>query len=236
MLRIYTLCLAGIIGLGLGAAGCSGSSHPPAGNFELHWNAGATCAAAGATDIYLYLVDTRNNYGYQEHFACPAYQGTSEPLPPDDYTARVQVTDASGTLLDELIFPDVYPIYAGSVTRLLPDVDLVAQTTVIQPPAGTFGLRWSLAWTTGGGTTCSAAGAATVDLDLQDTRGYSYHDTFACSDYQDTSRPLSPDDYTVAVRAYDANDVLLSEWVGPSTYHIYAGSVTQLPDVVLQVQ
>jgi len=28
MLRIYTLCLAGIIGLGLGTAGCSGSSHP----------------------------------------------------------------------------------------------------------------------------------------------------------------------------------------------------------------
>jgi hypothetical protein len=134
MLRMYTLCLAGIIGLGLGAAGCSGSSHPT-GTFELHWNAGVTCSAAGATDIYLYLVDTRNNYGYQEHFACPDYQGMSEPLPPDDYTVKVQVTDASGTVLDEWIFPDVYPIYAGSVTRL-PDVDLVAQPTTIHPPRG----------------------------------------------------------------------------------------------------
>jgi len=236
MLRMYTLCLAGIIGLGLGTAGCSGSSHPPAGKFELHWTAGATCPAAGATDIYLYLVDVRDNYGYQEHFACPAYQGTSEPLPPDDYTASVQVTDASGTLLDELSFPDVYPIYAGSVTRL-PDVDLLAQPTVVQPTTGTFAVRWSLALTTGGAATCSGAGAATVDLDLLDTAGNSYHDTFTCSDYQDTSEALPPGDYTVAVRAYDANDVLVSEWVSsPSAYRINAGSVTQLPDVVLQVQ
>jgi hypothetical protein len=234
---MYTLCLAGIIGLGLGAAGCSGSSHPPTGNFELHWNAGATCAAAGATDIYLYLVDVRDNYGYQEHFRCLDYQGTSEALPPDDYTARVQVTDASGTLLDELSFPDVYPIYAGRVTRLLPDVDLLAQPAVIQPTTGTFGLRWSLAWTTGGGTTCSAVGATTVDLDLAAVgSGGEYHYTFTCSDYQDTSDPLPPDDYTVAVRAYDASGVSLSEWVAPSTYHIYAGSVTQLPNVVLLVK
>jgi len=90
--------------------------------------------------------------------------------------------------------------------------------------------------TTGGAATCSGAGAATVDLDLLDTAGNSYHDTFTCSDYQDTSEPLPPGDYTVAVRAYDANGILLSEWVGPITYTIYAGSVTQLPNVVLQVQ
>ena len=237
MLRMYTLCLAGIIGLGLGAAGCSGSSHPPTGNFELHWNAGATCAAAGATDIYLYLVDVRDNYGYQEHFRCLDYQGTSEALPPDDYTARVQVTDASGTLLDELSFPDVYPIYAGRVTRLLPDVDLLAQPAVIQPTTGTFGLRWSLAWTTGGGTTCSAVGATEVDLDLVDTfNNYGTYDRFICSDYQGTSESLQPDDYTVTVKAYDATGVLLSEWDSPVTYPIYAGSVTQLPDVVLLVK
>jgi len=118
----------------------------------------------------------------------------------------------------------------------LPDVDLLAQPSVVQPTTGTFAVRWSLALTTGGGTTCSGAGAATVDLDLQDTAGNSYHYTFTCSDYQDTSDPLPPGDYTVAVRAYDANDVLLSEWDAPITYPIYAGSVTQLPNVVLQVQ
>ena len=132
MLRMYTLCLAGIIGLGLGAAGCSGSSHHPAGN---------------------------------------------------------------------------------------------------------FGLRWSLAWTTGGGTTCSAAGATEVDLDLVDTfNNYGTYDRFICSDYQGTSESLQPDDYTVAVKAYDATGVLLSEWDSPVVYSIYAGRVTQLPDVVLQVK
>jgi hypothetical protein len=232
---MYTLCLAGIIGLGLGTAGCQGGSGPSAGSFALHWASGTTCSAAGATDIYVYLLDTRNSYGYQEHFICLDYQGTSEPLPPDDYTVRVEVADARGAVLDTLAFPGVYSIYPDSVTRL-PDADLIPLTPVVQPTTGTFGLRWSLAWTTGGGTTCSAAGAATVDLDLQDTQGYSYHDTFTCSDYQDTSEPLLPGDYTVAVRAYDANDVSVSEWVSPSAYRINAGSVTQLPDVVLLVK
>jgi len=227
MLRIYTLCLAGIIGLGLGTAGCSGSSHPT-GTFELHWNAGVTCSAAGATDIYLYVVDSYSN-GSHDHFFCSDYQGMSQRLPPDNYTVQVQVADASGAVIDRVDLPGVYPIYADGVTPL--DVDLVAL-----PTTGTFSLRWSLALTTGGAATCSGAGAATVDLDLQDTHGYSYHDTFTCSDYQDTSEPLPPADYTVAVRAYDASGVLLSEWVGPITYPIYAGSVTQLPNVVLQVQ
>ena len=229
MLRRYTLSLAGIIGLGLGTAGCH-ISHP-AGSFELHWASGATCAAAGATDIYVYLLDVRNGYGYQEHFRCLDYQGISEPLPPDDYTVKVQVTDANRTVLDELVFPDVYSIYVDQVTRL-PDADLVARAAT-----GTFGLRWSLAWTTGGGTTCSAAGVVTVDLDLLGIHNnQEYHDTFNCSDYQGTSEPLPPDDYTVAVRAYDAGDVVRSTWPAPSSYHIYSGSVTSLPDVVLLVQ
>lgn len=229
MLRTYTLCLSGIIGLGLGTAGCSGGAQPP-GTFELHWASGATCDVAGATDIYLFLLDTGNKYAhsYQEHFGCLDYQGTSEPLPPSDYSAQVQATDSSDNVVDELDFPGVYSIHPNSVTRL-PDADL-------QPATGTFGLRWSLASPTGGAATCSAAGATTVHLDLQDANNNSYHDTFTCSDYQGKSEPLPLGDYTFAVGAYDAGGVLLSQWVAPGAYHIYASRVTSLPAVVLPVQ
>jgi hypothetical protein len=89
--------------------------------------------------------------------------------------------------------------------------------------------------TTGGAATCSGAGAATVDLDLQDTAGNSYHDTFTCSDYQGTSEPCLP--ATTQSPCGPTTQRRLAERVGRSHHvPIYAGSVTQLPNVVLQVK
>ena len=99
---------------------------------------------------------------------------------------------------------------------------------------GSFDAAWSLAWAGGGSVSCSGAGVVEVDLDVLDTyTNLDYHDKFACSAYGGTSQVLPVDDYTVALRAYDSSNTLVSEWDGVGTYPIDDGVVTYLPDVVL---
>ena len=132
MLRMYTLCLAGIIALGLGVTGCGGGGGRAGGYFDVTWNlawsgAGAvTCAGAGVTEVDLDVLDTYTNLDYHDRFACSAGGGTSASLPVDDYTVALRAYDASNTLVSEADLPDVYSIYAGVVTSL-PDVVLVVQ-------------------------------------------------------------------------------------------------------------
>ncbi len=130
MLRIYTLCLAGIVGLGLGAAGCTGGGH--GGRFQVAWDlawagdGAATCTSAGVTEVDLDVLDTYTNLDYHDSFSCSVYQGTSQRLPVGDYTVAVRAYGASGALASEAILPDVYPIDSGIVTPL-PGVSLIVQ-------------------------------------------------------------------------------------------------------------
>lgn len=66
---------------------------------------------------------------------------------------------------------------------------------------------------------------------MLDTRtGLDYHDLFACSASQGTSEILPDDDYTVALRAYDStNSIVSTADFGGAAYSIYAGTVTSLP-------
>lgn len=131
MLRMYTLCLAGIVGLGLGAAGCGGGGHSGRA-FDVAWSLAwsgdgpTSCAGAGVTEVDLDVLDTYTNIDYHDKFACSAYGGISEPLPVDDYTVALRAYDASNALVSEADLTGVYPIYAGSVTQL-PDVIFAIQ-------------------------------------------------------------------------------------------------------------
>jgi hypothetical protein len=99
---------------------------------------------------------------------------------------------------------------------------------------------WDLAWAGDGAATCASAGVTDVDLDMLNTfTGRADSFTFACADYQGTSPLLPVDEYTVALRAYDAYSTLLSEWPTPPNVfvsQIYSGSVTRLPDVMFVIQ
>ena len=128
MLRMYTLCLAGIVGLGLGAAGCGGGGHAT-GNFDAVWDfgPGVSCADVGVTEVDLDWLDLRTNYPDGATFPCTDYGGTSKPLLVDEYTvalrayashnapAPVNTADYNGA---------VYSIFAGTTT-FLPQVTFV---------------------------------------------------------------------------------------------------------------
>ena len=132
MLRMYTLCLAGIVGLGLGATGCGGGGGHAGGNFDAIWSlalagdGAVSCAGAGVTEVDLDVLDTFTGIDYHDKFACSAYGGTSERLPADDYTVALRAYDASNALVSEMVFPDVYSILPGSVTPL-PSIVFVVQ-------------------------------------------------------------------------------------------------------------
>jgi len=121
MLRMYTLCLAGIIGLGLGATGCGSGGEGGGGYFDAAWDfeSGATCASAGITEVGLDVLDTRTGLDYHDLFACSASQGTSEILPDDDYTVALRAYDSTNSIVSTADFGGAaYSIYAGTVTSL----------------------------------------------------------------------------------------------------------------------
>jgi hypothetical protein len=126
MLRIYTLCLAGIVGLGLGAAGCGSGGHG-SGYFNVSWSFSGpgsvptTCTAAGATEVDLDVRDVRTGETYSQTFYCTDYLDTSGPLPVDDYTVALSAYE-SPTATVPVSSTDfngaVYSIYAGTITPL----------------------------------------------------------------------------------------------------------------------
>ena len=127
MLRIYTLCLAGIVGLGLGAAGCTGGGH--GGRFQVAWDlawagdGAATCTSAGVTEVDLDVLDTYTGIAYHDQFACSDNGGTSRMLPVDDYTVALRAYDVTGAQVSEWDGSRTYPIDMDVVTYL-PDVIL----------------------------------------------------------------------------------------------------------------
>ena len=126
MLRMYTLLLAGI--LGLGAAGC-GSGGNDGGSFDVNWNliyadgTYATCAGTYTTEVHVDVQNINSGAPYHDKFACSDRGGTTASLPVGDYTVALRSYDVYNNLLSEYDFLDTYPIYAGRVT-LLPDVNL----------------------------------------------------------------------------------------------------------------
>lgn len=129
MLRMYTLCLAGIIGLGLAATGCGpGGGHHGGGNFDVLWGlawaggGSVSCAGAGVAEVDLDVRDVYTSAVYHDSFACSDGYGMSRDLPDDDYTVALRAYDYSGVMVSEWTdAPNTYPIYSGVVTPL-PDV------------------------------------------------------------------------------------------------------------------
>jgi hypothetical protein len=127
MSRMYTLCLAGIVGLGLGATGCGGGGGGySGGSFDVAWDfgAGVYCADVGVTEVELDVLDLRTNHDYYCTFPCSAFEGTSPLWPDDDYTVALSAY-ASASAQTPLSTTDfngaVYSIYAG-VSTPLPEV------------------------------------------------------------------------------------------------------------------
>jgi hypothetical protein len=124
MLRMYTLCLAGIVGLGLGSTGC-GSGGRGSGDFDAAWDfgSGAGCADVGVTEVDLDWLNLRTNLSDGATFPCTAYGGTSPPLLDDDYTValRAYTSASSTTPLSTADYGGaVYSIFAGTTTFLPP--------------------------------------------------------------------------------------------------------------------
>jgi hypothetical protein len=126
---MYTLCLAGIVGLGLGATGCgSGSGH--GGQYfdaawSLAWAGGGSvsCTGAGVVEVDLDVQDFYNGAVYHDQFDCAAYGGMSQILPVDDYTVALRAYDDANVQVGEWDFTGTYPIDVGVVTNL-PDITL----------------------------------------------------------------------------------------------------------------
>jgi hypothetical protein len=243
MLRMYTLCLVGVLGVALAACG-GGTRRTGSGNFQFSWQIGwqggglTSCASAGVASIDLDVQDTYSSQVVHDSFNCTANQGSSRLLPVSDYTVAVRARDSAGNLLSEAVLPNVYSIYLNRVT----DLGVVRMDVTGAPVAtsgGSFSVSWRLAWNTGASASCASAGATEVDLDVLDIRtNTAYHDTFNCSDSQGTTDLLPASDYSVALRVYDTTVVppfQLGETVLPSTYSIYDNAVTPLPLVVVKL-
>jgi hypothetical protein len=125
---MYTLFLAGLIGLGLGSAGCvGGSSDHGSGSFDATWtflasgNVPTTCIGAGITEVDLDVQGVHSGASYTDTFVCSDYGGTGAPLPVDDYTVALRAYESSGATVPVSTFDFsglAYSIYAGEVTSL----------------------------------------------------------------------------------------------------------------------
>jgi hypothetical protein len=95
-----------------------------------------------------------------------------------------------------------------------------------------FSVRWIIEDLDRHPTTCTAVGAATMDLDVLDVATSAvYHDTFACAAMAGVGSTLPAGDYSVAMRLRDAAGTLLSDAVAPTTLSIKAGCSTDLGSV-----
>ena len=92
-----------------------------------------------------------------------------------------------------------------------------------------FAVQWSLEDGAGRPTTCAATGGASMDLDVLEVATSAVsHDTFPCTALAGASAALAPGNYSVALRLRDSAGQVLSEAIGPATYAIGAGCVTDL--------
>jgi len=99
-----------------------------------------------------------------------------------------------------------------------------------------FTLTWSLVDLNQDATTCAAAGATTLDLDVLNLgNNVTTHDSFPCAAMQGTGSPLGAGDYSVALRLRDATGALESEAIAPHPYAIRQGCLTDLGAVPMQV-
>jgi hypothetical protein len=117
MLRMYTLCLVGILGVVLGASGCGGAR--AGGTFMAYWDPGntASCANAGIMTVDLDLQDTYTQHDYHDTFNCAAGAGSSERLPTGDYSVILRAYDSYNQAVSESPVM-VSSIYANRVTDL----------------------------------------------------------------------------------------------------------------------
>ena len=218
MLRIYTLHLAGIVGLALVAASCTGGGHSRGGGgsgasgtldvaWSLAWLDGGsvTCADAEVTDIDLDLVDTYTNLQYHDTFRCSDNQGTSEFLPPDDFKVALRAYDSANDMLSTAVLPGVYSVYSGNATPV-PTVELDLQS---------FSLSWSVL-VGGVPATCDQAGAAEVELVVMQGSSQVLDLAFPCSAYAGFSPAILPGTYSVRVNLLDSTGLPLPD-MNPQT-------------------
>jgi hypothetical protein len=231
MLRIDTLYLAGIIGLGLAGVGCIGSGHPregggsgASGSFDAAWSlawlsgGAVTCADAGITTVDLDLQDTYTNLVYHDSFNCSDSQGTSELLPPDDFTVALRAYDSADNMLSMAALPDVYLVYSGYPTPL-PWAKLDLQS---------FSLSWSVL-VGGVPASCDQAGASEVELLVMRENSTVFDLAFPCAAHSGFSPAILPGTYSVQVNLLDSSGSPLPD-LNPQTVSfqtVVAGSVTR---------
>jgi hypothetical protein len=118
MLRMYTLCLLGVLGVVLGASGCGGGGRA-GGTFMAYWDPGTTasCANAGIVTVDLDVQDTYTQQDYHDTFYCAAGAGSSSRLPTGDYSIVLRAYDSyDRDVSDSPVM--VSSIFANRVTDL----------------------------------------------------------------------------------------------------------------------
>jgi hypothetical protein len=83
---------------------------------------------------------------------------------------------------------------------------------------------------------CEWAGITTVELAARDTRtGADYYDEFNCVSYAGVSDIFPESDYSVALYAYAANDVLVTSYTFTQPFPVYPDQTTNIPPISLMV-
>ncbi len=124
MLRKYTLCLAGLLGLLLGGVGCGGP-HRHTGYLGATWSIvdsrtglQGDCQWAGISEVEMAARDVNTGQDHFFPFDCYAYQGLSYPLPESDYAVALYGYAPTGELVGQGVwdYGVTFPVYWDSTT------------------------------------------------------------------------------------------------------------------------
>jgi hypothetical protein len=158
-----------------------------------------TCADVGAGDVVLTMVNQSTQATYTDTFHCASanYDGTSAYVPSGTYAIKVDlygdpvVYGNSTTLLDELT--STQALVSGS--NPLGVIDFMVNS---------FVLGWSISYG-GVSTTCAAAGASWVELDVYfsgQTKATAYFFPCDVTSYRAATTAIPMGSYSVQWQAY----------------------------------
>jgi hypothetical protein len=181
-----------------------------------------TCAAAGAVTMDLDVLNVASNVTTHNSFSCSAMQGIGSPLAAGDYSIALRLRDATGALESEALGPRRYSITQGCLTDL-GNVPMQVSQSI------TF--TWSLEkLATGAALTCTQANASTLQLTVDGMTA-----VFPCSDGEATTPPLAPGGHAVSISVLDPQGAVLSTTGSPTTVTITAGKLTDLGNVIFDL-
>lgn len=237
MLRIRTLWLFGIAGLGLVASGCvSGDDRAffqdDRAFFQVGWDLVAvgttndfvTCDEAG-TPIVTLDMQRRGGQRIRKQFNCMDRGGQSDILPSGTYdvTIALHTGGPDGPVVSSK--DGTFDLFRRGVTDL----------GVIAFQIQAWELHWSLQ-RGGAAVGCDQVGAATVRLITQTARmqqPLTY--PFACGDGAGVTTAIPTDTYSVQVQLENAAGGVLSK-TDPMTVVVTGAAMATLPPITFAVQ